>query len=330
MAQALEQVGAPLGEVHDPRRHPVGVQATRMTLAGGASSSGATPSVSSAMRAVRGDHLPPAIDHRRRVRLVAAQHELERLAHRAHVGVVERPLAVERGVAGREQELVAIAQRDLELLGELQHHLGAGRERPVSTKLTWRADTPASSARSSWLSRRRWRQSRSSGPTPGVCLPSHRGDDSAAAGTAPTPQVIDARDLRVATVAAVQPNPEGDEMTEVTTVVDGYIAMWNETDPERRRSIIEQTWTDDGSYVDPHAEVDGHRRPRRARRRPSRSSSPATASCSPTAPTPTTTACASPGSSSATSGDAIATGMDVGVVADDGRLRAVTGFLEAA
>ena len=33
--------------------------------------------------------------------------------------------------------------------------------------------------------------------------------------------------------------------------------MWNETDPERRRSIIEQTWTEDGSYVDPHAEVSG-------------------------------------------------------------------------
>ena len=29
-------------------------------------------------------------------------------------------------------------------------------------------------------------------------------------------------------------------------------------------------------------------------------------------------------------GDAVATGMDVAVVADDGRLRAVTGFLEAA
>src|SRR4051812_44647661 len=46
-------------------------------------------------------------------------------------------------------------------------------------------------------------------------------------------------------------------MTEVTTVVDGYIAMWNETDPERRRWIIEQTWTGDGSYVDPHADVAG-------------------------------------------------------------------------
>ena len=46
-------------------------------------------------------------------------------------------------------------------------------------------------------------------------------------------------------------------MTELTTVVDGYIAMWNESDPQRRRFIIEQTWTEDGSYVDPHAEVAG-------------------------------------------------------------------------
>src|SRR3954462_7731974 len=46
-------------------------------------------------------------------------------------------------------------------------------------------------------------------------------------------------------------------MTELTTVVDSYIAMWNETDPERRRSIIEQTWTADGTYVDPQAEVSG-------------------------------------------------------------------------
>ena len=41
-----------------------------------------------------------------------------------------------------------------------------GFERPVSTKLRWRAETPASSARSSWLRRRRWRQARSIGPIP--------------------------------------------------------------------------------------------------------------------------------------------------------------------
>src|SRR3954454_14628036 len=46
-------------------------------------------------------------------------------------------------------------------------------------------------------------------------------------------------------------------MTQLTTIVDSYIAMWNETDLERRRSIIEQTWTEDASYVDPQAEVSG-------------------------------------------------------------------------
>ena len=39
--------------------------------------------------------------------------------------------------------------------------------------------------------------------------------------------------------------------TDVATVVDTYIAMWNETDPQRRRELVEQTWTDDATYVDP-------------------------------------------------------------------------------
>ena len=40
-------------------------------------------------------------------------------------------------------------------------------------------------------------------------------------------------------------------MADIATVVDGYIAMWNETDPERRRSIIAETWADDATYLDP-------------------------------------------------------------------------------
>ena len=42
-------------------------------------------------------------------------------------------------------------------------------------------------------------------------------------------------------------------MTDVTTVVDGYIATWNEGSDERRREIIARTWADDATYVDPHA-----------------------------------------------------------------------------
>ena len=44
---------------------------------------------------------------------------------------------------------------------------GLGRDRPVSTKLRWRVDTPTSSERSIWLRRRRTRQSLSSSPTAG-------------------------------------------------------------------------------------------------------------------------------------------------------------------
>lgn len=40
-------------------------------------------------------------------------------------------------------------------------------------------------------------------------------------------------------------------MTEINPVVDRYIAIWNETDPNTRRDLIAQTWTDDASYLDP-------------------------------------------------------------------------------
>ena len=40
-------------------------------------------------------------------------------------------------------------------------------------------------------------------------------------------------------------------MPEVHEVVDRYIATWNETDPARRRELIERTWTEDGEYLDP-------------------------------------------------------------------------------
>jgi hypothetical protein len=34
-------------------------------------------------------------------------------------------------------------------------------------------------------------------------------------------------------------------------LVDRYIAIWNETDADRRRSLITATWTEDAAYVDP-------------------------------------------------------------------------------
>jgi hypothetical protein len=46
-------------------------------------------------------------------------------------------------------------------------------------------------------------------------------------------------------------------MTDVATVVDGYIAMWNEASDERRRDIIARTWADGATYVDPMLQGNG-------------------------------------------------------------------------
>ena len=37
-----------------------------------------------------------------------------------------------------------------------------------------------------------------------------------------------------------------------------YIAAWNERDPKRRRELVAETWTEDGSYIDAHRNGKGH------------------------------------------------------------------------
>ena len=46
-------------------------------------------------------------------------------------------------------------------------------------------------------------------------------------------------------------------MTEVDQVIDRYFEIWNETDARRRRELIGRTWTEDASYVDPLMSGDG-------------------------------------------------------------------------
>jgi hypothetical protein len=41
-------------------------------------------------------------------------------------------------------------------------------------------------------------------------------------------------------------------------LIDRYIAMWNETDPARRRDLIAQTWAAGATYVDPAVQGEGH------------------------------------------------------------------------
>jgi hypothetical protein len=47
-------------------------------------------------------------------------------------------------------------------------------------------------------------------------------------------------------------------MTGTTQIVDGYIAIWNETDHAARKALIADTWTEDATYTDPLADVSGH------------------------------------------------------------------------
>jgi len=47
------------------------------------------------------------------------------------------------------------------------------------------------------------------------------------------------------------------DMSNLTSLVDRYIAMWNETDAKRRRAPIAEVWTEGASYRDPQLEGDG-------------------------------------------------------------------------
>ena len=48
-------------------------------------------------------------------------------------------------------------------------------------------------------------------------------------------------------------------MTEtLTTCIDQYIAMWNEEDATKRAALIDVAWAEDASYLDPLLEAEGH------------------------------------------------------------------------
>ena len=46
-------------------------------------------------------------------------------------------------------------------------------------------------------------------------------------------------------------------MSDINTTIDRDIAIWNETDAERRQDLIVQTWTEDATYVDPLVAIEG-------------------------------------------------------------------------
>ena len=116
--------------------------------------------------------------------------------------------------------------------------------------------------------------------------------------------------------------------TTITSVVDTYLAAWNESDPDRRRALVSDTWTDDGTYLDPlmsgagveqitamigaaQAQFPGHR-------------------FSLSAGPDTHNDVVRFSWALAADGDPVAHGQDFASVGPDGRFRTVTGFLEVA
>ena len=47
-------------------------------------------------------------------------------------------------------------------------------------------------------------------------------------------------------------------MNKVNETVVSYLAAWNERDAKKRRDLVAKTWTEDGSYVDSARNGQGH------------------------------------------------------------------------
>ena len=105
---------------------PSGCNVIRSAFAGGSRRWGLTTGPSKDdERVVRGHDVPPAVDDHRGERLVSAQDLVEGLPDGLELVGVERPFAVRRRVARREEQGVALAERDVEVVGEMQHQLPA-------------------------------------------------------------------------------------------------------------------------------------------------------------------------------------------------------------
>ncbi|MCW3065536.1 MAG: nuclear transport factor 2 family protein [Solirubrobacterales bacterium] len=116
-------------------------------------------------------------------------------------------------------------------------------------------------------------------------------------------------------------------MADMTSVVDDYIAAWNETDAGRRRELVARTFADDATYLDPlmdgagtdgiDALIGGAQR-----------QFPGARFELAGGPDAHHDVVRFVWHLHAAGGERIATGHDYATVAEDGRLRAVTGFLE--
>ena len=116
--------------------------------------------------------------------------------------------------------------------------------------------------------------------------------------------------------------------TPLASVIDTYFAMWNEPDRAKRLEVIAQAWTPECHYVDPLSDVTGY-------------DGLADMVDGVRAQFPGATLQRTgdvdahhdvlrfPWSATGADGSTIVAGIDVCVLADDGRLQALAGFFDA-
>jgi SnoaL-like domain len=117
---------------------------------------------------------------------------------------------------------------------------------------------------------------------------------------------------------------------ELNTLIHRYIEAWNTTDAERRRELVSRTWADDGTYLDPLMSGSGHDEIA-AMIGGAQQQFPAHRFELSFGPDAHNDRVRFAWRLFGPDGDApVAAGVDFATLAADGRLRSVTGFLEAA
>jgi len=132
----MDRLDQPAGEllpVHDEATQSVGMK-RRMQRVGGVLAAELRGSAQRAedplRRRVAHDHVPQRVDDERRIRLLLAQDELQRAPNGLELGCVELAGAVQRCVAGGEQEQIPIAERNVEHGAEPLDHRPARPRAP--------------------------------------------------------------------------------------------------------------------------------------------------------------------------------------------------------
>jgi hypothetical protein len=126
VAQPRQQVRPPRAERADPRRQPVRVQAQAQHVARRREQGRSAARGEQVDGVVGVDELPVPVDDQGREGRVGRQEAGDGVGDRGHRRVAEPALRVCGGETGGQQQGVAVAQRDVEVLAEAQHQVTGG------------------------------------------------------------------------------------------------------------------------------------------------------------------------------------------------------------